>query len=93
MSVVIIILLKGFARDLSQRCWYSTASMPFLYSAGYQNPHNNLKSYARCPTYKRLDACCTTSTKYISPTIVEHLKKKHHVEMDKHKRSSGKVWI
>lgn len=30
---------------------------------------------------------------YISLTIVEHLKKKHHVEMDKHKRSSGKVWI
>ena len=54
MSVVIIILRKGLL-GLRRRWWYSTASIPFLYPAGYQNPHNNLKSYARRPNYKRLD--------------------------------------
>lgn len=60
MSVVIIILLKGFARTLVRDVGIQQHPCLFLYSAGYQNPHNNLKSYARRPTYKRLDARCTT---------------------------------
>lgn len=55
MSVVIIILLAGFVRTLVGDGGIQQHPYLFLYSAGYQNPHNNLKSYARRPNYKRLD--------------------------------------
>ena len=82
MSVVIIILLKGFARTLVRDVGIQQHPCLFCIRPVIKIPTITLNHTPAVRTTKGWMFCCTAHKQYISLTIVKHLKKKHYVEMD-----------